>query len=64
MAWIWKYLAQTLIGWLVEILGGLIARALRRKKIEEKAKESVEPLKKAKSADEIDKASDEALDGF
>lgn len=37
---------------------------MRRKKIDEESKESVDPLKKAKTGEEIDKASDDALSGF
>lgn len=43
---------------------GLIEKAQRQKKAEDESKESVDPLKKAQSADEIQKATDDALNKF
>lgn len=63
-----KYLGQILI---VEIVQRVSAwwrerqeRKTQRKANQTKAEKSVEPLQKAKTAEEIDKSSDNALDGF
>lgn len=39
-------------------------RVARRKEIAKQADESVQPLREAKTGEEIDRASDSALDGF
>lgn len=50
--------------WLFGVLDRMIKAHERQKVIKEKAKQSVEPLKKAQTADEISKATDAALDDF
>lgn len=60
-------LCSQLIIWIIEkagaALAALVQKLVREKKIEDEAKESVEPLKKATTPDEIDKAADSALNG-
>lgn len=63
-----RYLAQLFV---VEIVGKLAtywkerqARKEKQQANQDKAQKSVEPLQKAQTAEEIDKASDNALDGF
>lgn len=62
--WLGKLFLEFIWGKLVAWLSGIAARFKRQKEIEKEAEESVKPLKDAKTADEIDKATDSALDGF
>lgn len=63
---------RTVLYWILEwvlakVIAGLskfIERTERKKKAESDAKQSVDPLKKAKTAEEIDRAADEALNDF
>lgn len=50
--------AQLLFAWIYK----LMELSKKRKIIDEKAKQSVEPLKNAKTKEEIDAAADKALD--
>lgn len=54
--------------WLLSKLSAFVAAAIqtaiRRKKIDDASGDSVQPLKDAKTGDEIDKASDSALDNW
>lgn len=55
---------QLLLTKVGEWLKKLWAAAARKKEAKEKSEQSVEPLKQAETADEIDQATDDALDGF
>lgn len=57
-------LGEWLLTKLVGLVQGLIEKMMLRKKIEDDAKDSVQPLKDAKTGDEIDAASDDALRKF
>ena len=57
-------LGQWLISWVAGLVAAAVARYLRRKQIDEESQNSTDPLKKAKTGDEIDKATDSALDRF
>lgn len=60
--------AAQVLQWLLEKLGSYLNAVFKRlkkeKEIEEEAKASVEDLKKAKTGEEVDKATDTALDKF
>lgn len=57
-----------ILEWILAKVWALVEAAVRlylkNKKIDEESRESVEPLEKAKTGDEIDKASDPALGGW
>lgn len=57
-------LAQWLLTKLFDLGKAFVDKMLRRKKIEDQANDSVEPLKEAKTGAEVDKATDSALDHF
>lgn len=46
------------------LAAALIARSIFKKKTEKESKESVQPLKDAKTGEAIDKSTDSALDGL
>jgi hypothetical protein len=52
------------LNWATEKLAALIAKIMRRKEIIKDAEGSVDPLKKAKTKEEVDEAAKSALDGF
>lgn len=62
------WIAQFVLDYVFKKLWAWITNAirtwLRRKQIDKESKQSVEPLKKAQTAEEIDRATDDALDGF
>lgn len=64
MQWLVTLILNWLWGKLAEVIGKLIAQLRRKKEIEKEAEASVEPLKKAETAKEIDDAADDALSGF
>jgi hypothetical protein len=61
-------LAAQMLQWILvgvaSLVTALIVRQMRRAKIKKAAQASVEPLKKAKTAKEIDEAANDALDDF
>ncbi len=63
-----KTLAFWVMEWIMTKIVVLFTKARERmnrdERIKREAEKSVEPLKKAKTSDEIDKASDDALGGF
>lgn len=63
-----RYIGQLLVVEFVGKLTSFLKEQYEKRKKQEanknEAEKSVEPLKKAQTADEIDKASDDALDGF
>ena len=63
LEFVWSKLV-ILLQWGFEKLHALVQKARRHKKIDDEADQSVEPLKKAKTAKEIDEATDAAHDGF
>lgn len=58
------YLATALVSAIVGWLSKVVHSWLQDRKTESEAKESVQPLKNAKTGEEIDKATDSALGGF
>ena len=54
--------------WVVTSVGAWLkqvwAAAARKKEAKKQSEESVEPLKQAETGEEIDRATDDALDGF
>jgi len=63
-AWVGRILIVEIMGRLITWAKTEIEKARKSKKIDKEAAESVEPLKKAQTADEIKKASISALDDF
>lgn len=61
--WLKNSLIQ-LATWIFGLLSKAIDQYKQRKQIDEKSKQSVEPLKNAQTKEEIEKASDSALNGF
>lgn len=59
-----RFVIDIIVSKLAQIANDIYLSQKRRKENKEKSQESVDPLKKAKTADEIDKATDSALDGF
>lgn len=71
MSWLIKGVLEFLYGklvllaqWLFEVGYKAYKKLKRHKEIDKEAKDSVEPLKKATTAEAIDEASKSALDGF
>ena len=64
MSWILDFILQWVWTKLLTIVGGFLARFKKREQIQKDAEKSVEPLKKAETAQEIDDAADDALDGL
>lgn len=64
MSWLFKSALDWLFAKLATWLADLAARFARRKLVAEEAAASVEALKKAQTAKEIDDATDKALDGL
>jgi hypothetical protein len=52
------------LNWLYDKIKGIVRLGEINKKIEDEAKTTVQPLKDAKTAEEIDHATDSALDKF
>lgn len=63
-AWLGGLLLDKLLGKAIELIKGYIAKRDAAKKAKADADKSVEPLQKAKTADEIDKSTDDALNGI
>lgn len=64
MSWLVEIVLNWIASKLIDFLLAMEARAKRSDEIKREAYKSVEPLKKAETAEEIEKATDEALDGF
>ena len=64
LATIGRFLLDWFLSKIVAWVGAFIAKMKRRDEIKEESKESVEPLKKAKTEEEIDAAIPKSLDGF
>jgi hypothetical protein len=64
LAGIGKWIVEGVLGYILKALDAFLTKVLRRKAIDKSADASVEPLKEAKTADEIDKAADSALNGL
>lgn len=63
-SWLGKLVIDIVIGKLVAWAKSVIATREARKKAQEEAAKSVQPLKDAKTGEEIDKATNDALDHF
>lgn len=66
MSWLLKVLLDWVAGKFTAFIGGLVRVFLRRKAIEQKEHDSVQPIKDADPKDDkaIDDAAKDALDGF
>lgn len=59
-----RFILEFIFAKIVALISAAVAKLLRRKKIDEESSESVDKLKKAKTGEEIDEASDDALNGL
>jgi hypothetical protein len=64
LAWVVQFFVNKIFRRVWTAIQKAIAQWKRGKEIKKEAKESVEPLKRAQTAEEIDAATDDALDGF
>ena len=64
MSWLLSAFLDWLWGKLSSLLSALWLKKTTEEKIDQEAKDSVEPLKNAQTAEEIDKAADDALNHF
>lgn len=62
-SWFGKFVLQFLLGKLIEWVKATKANYDAKKAIEKEARDSVQKLKDAKTAQEVDDATDDALDG-
>ena len=63
-AWLAEWIIPVLVKDVVSAIKTWLDARARRKAIEEEAKKSVEPMKKAQTGKEIDDASHDAADGI
>lgn len=61
VSWLGKFVLEFLWGKLVAFLSAVAAKLKRQKQIDDHAEEAAKPLKEAESAEDIDKAIDDAL---
>jgi hypothetical protein len=59
-----NWLGKLALDWLYGKIQGLVLWIFAREKMKDEAKKSVQPLKDAKTAEEIDAATDSALNKF
>ena len=64
LTWIGNLFLNFIWSKLVAWVSGVAARLKRQKEVEKESQDSVQPLKDAKTADEIDQAARKSLDGF
>jgi hypothetical protein len=64
LTWIGQFVLKYLLDKLSAWAAALIAKIKRKKQVTDESDASVQPLKDAKNAEEIDKSTDSALDGF
>lgn len=64
MSWLLGFILEWIWGKLASLLAALAARKIAQEEIQREAERSLEPLEKAETAEEIDKAADDALDHF
>lgn len=53
-----------ILEWITAKIASFVAKLRRTKEVKKQSEESVIPLKEAKTADEIDSATDSTLSGF
>lgn len=64
MSWLLSVILDYIVGKLTAFLLALQAKQARREDIAKRSEASVKPLEKAETAEAIDKAADDALNGF
>lgn len=64
LAKIAQLLGPIFLNWIYEKISVFVAKMSRRKEVKEEAKESVKPLKDAKTAEEIDASTRDTLNNL